>query len=126
MEKLNDRLNHIRRKMYHGNRILSPNMIFGGFSMIFCGDFHQILPFKAREKQLLYSNLSLWESSINTANILNNSHQFKDYPEYGLILKRMWDGKLSQQDCNIINERLLGHKLQLPDFDDYADIAYAC
>ena len=66
------------------------------------------------------------ESSISTAIILNNSHQFKDDPKFGQILKRMWDGKFSQQDCNIINERLIGHKLQLLDFDDDADMAYAC
>ena len=56
---------------------------------------------------------------------MNNSHQFKDDPEYGQILKRMWDGKFSQQDCSVNNERLIGHKLQLPDFDDDADVAYA-
>ena len=90
MEKLNDRLDHIRRKLCHDDQILSPNMIFGGYSIIFCGEFHQIPPVKAREMQL-YSNLSLWESSINTAIILNNSHQFKDEPECGQILKRLWD-----------------------------------
>ena len=91
MDKLNDRLNLIRRKICHGNRILSANMIFGGYSIIFCGDFCQIPPVKAREKHLLYSNLSLWESSINTATILNNSHQSMGDPEYGQILKGMWE-----------------------------------
>ena len=50
------------------------------------------------------------------------SHQFKDDPEYGQILKRMCNGKFSQQACNVISERLIGHKLQLPDFDADADV----
>ena len=76
---------------------LPTNMIFGGYSIMLCGAFCQT-PVKAQESQILYSNSSLWENSINVAIILNNSHRFKDDPEYGRILKRMWDGKFTQQD----------------------------
>lgn len=58
-------------------------MIFGGYSVIFRGDFHQIPPVKANEQDKLYSNSSLWEIAINVAIILSNSHLFKDDPEYG-------------------------------------------
>ena len=126
MEKLNQRLNHIRRKLCSGKKVLSPNLIFGGYSIIFCGDFRQIPPVKAKVSQFLYSNSSLWESSINVAIILNNSHRFKDDPEYGEILKRMWEGKFTQKDCNAINERLIGTKVQLPNTKNDDDISYAC
>ena len=126
MERLNQRLNHIRRKICSGKKVLSPNLIFGGYSIIFCGDFRQIPPVKAKESQLLYSNSSLWESSINVAIILNNRHRFKDDPEYGDILKRMWEGKFTQEDCNAINERSIGTKLQLPVIEKDDDISYAC
>jgi hypothetical protein len=41
----------------------------------------------------------LWENSINVAIVLNNSHRFQDDPEYGEILKRMWEGKFTEEDC---------------------------
>ena len=77
MEKLSSRLNMICHRLCSGEKRLSPNMIFGRYSIIFCGDFRQIPPVKAKESQLLYSNSSLWENSINVAIILNNSHRFK-------------------------------------------------
>ena len=49
-----------------------------------------------------------------------------DDPEYGDILKRMWEGKFTQKDCNSINERLIGTKVQLPNTENDDDISYAC
>ena len=69
--------------------------------------------------------LLMW-NSVNVAIVLNNSHRFKDDPEYGEILKRMWDGTFTREDCNKINERLLGVKVLLPKIDSDADISYAC
>ncbi len=126
MEKLNSRLNMIRCRLSSGKKGLSPNMIFGGYSIIFCGDFRQIPPVKARESQLLYSNSSLWENSINVAIILNNSHRFKDDPEYGRIIKRMWDGSFTKEDCSAISERLISQQVWLPEIQQDADFAYAC
>ncbi len=126
MEKLNDKLNHTRRKLSQGHEMLSPTMIFGGYSIIFVGDFCQLPPVKVKESQLLYASHGLWENSINVAIVLNNSHRFKDDPEYGEILKRMWDGTFTREDCNKINKRLLGGKVSLPKVDCDADISYAC
>ncbi len=66
------------------------------------------------------------ENSSNVAIVLNNSHRFKDDPEFGEILKRMWDGSLTKEDCNKINQRVLGSKVHLPKVDVDADISYAC
>ena len=38
----------------------------------------------------------------------------------------MRDGKFTQEDCNAINERLIGTKLQLPVIENDDDISYAC
>ena len=62
-------------------------MIMGGYSIIFCGDFCQLLPVKIKENQLLYAISGLWENSINVEIVLNNSHRFKDGPKFGEILK---------------------------------------
>ena len=91
--------------------------IFGGFSIIFSGDFRQLEPVCSNEKELLFSSLSsgVWENNINAVIILNNEHRFKDDPQYGKMLKRMWTGDLSKEDRNVINSRVIGYNgLQLP------------
>ena len=91
--------------------------IFGGFSIIFSGDFRQLEPVCSNKKELLFSTLSsgVWENNINAVIILNNEHRFKDDPRYGKMLKRMWTGDLSKEDCKVINSRVIGYNgLQLP------------
>lgn len=47
--------------------------------------------------------------------ILDNEHRFKEDPEYGQMLKRMWSGDLSKDDRKRINSRVLGtNSLELP------------
>jgi hypothetical protein len=47
--------------------------------------------------------------------ILDNEHHFKEEPEYGQILKRMWGGDLTKEDQMIINTWVLGtNGLELP------------
>ena len=57
--------------------------IFGGISIVFSGDFHQLKPI-CSEGEVLYSgsaNATAWEQALNCAIFLNNSHRFKDDPE---------------------------------------------
>jgi hypothetical protein len=65
---------------------------FGGFSIIFAGDFCQLEPFGSTEFEVLFSSLSSrhWDNCINAIIILDNDHRFKEDPEYGQMLKRMW------------------------------------
>jgi hypothetical protein len=91
--------------------------VFGGFSIIFSGDFRQLEPVCSNEKELLFSTLSsgVWENNINAVIILNNEHCFKDDQQYGKMLKRMWTGDLSKEDRKVINSRVIGYNgLQLP------------
>ncbi len=47
--------------------------------------------------------------------ILDNEHRFKEDPEYGQMLKRMWGGDLTKEDRMRINMRVLGSSgLELP------------
>jgi hypothetical protein len=47
--------------------------------------------------------------------ILNNEHCFKDDPQYGQMLKRMWSGDLSKEDRKKIDNRVIGYNgLKLP------------
>ena len=91
--------------------------IFGGFSIIFSRDFRQLVPVCSNEKELLFSTLSsgVWENNINVVIILNNEHRFKDDPQSGQMLKRMWTGDLSKEDRKVINSRVIGYNgLKLP------------
>ena len=47
--------------------------------------------------------------------ILDNEHRFKEDPEYGQMLKRMWSGDLTKDDRLRINTRVIGTSgLELP------------
>ncbi len=77
------------------------NKSFGGFTIIFIGDFQQLEPVCSKETDLMFSTLSSmleWRRKINTIIILNNEHCFKEDPEYGHMLKQMWEGDLDPED----------------------------
>ncbi len=89
---------------------------FGGFSIIFAEDFRQLEPVGSTEFDLMFSSLSNkhWDNCINAIIILGDVHYFKEDPEYGEILKRMWNSDLSPEDCKRINTRVVGYNhLQL-------------
>ena len=90
---------------------------FGGFTIIFARDFCQLEPVCAKDTALLFSSLSSqhWENCLNAVIILDNKHCFREDPEYGQMLKRMWSGDLTKEDCKRINTRVLGtNGLELP------------
>jgi hypothetical protein len=127
INKLNNRLNKFRREVAYEHHDLPTNMIFGGYSIIFSGDFRQIPPVAAPADQLLYKNPGLWENAINVAIILENSHRFKDDPEYGEIMMRIWKGEFSEEDFEKINSRVIGkNNVKFPDTHPNTDISYAC
>ncbi len=106
-KKLNRQLTQV------GNRTKS----FGGFLIIFAGDFRQLEPICSKESELLFSSKSSreWDSNINAIIILDNEHRFKEDVEYGKMLKRMWEGNLTLEDKKRINTRVIGdNELELP------------
>ncbi len=57
----------------------------------------------------------VWDNSINVVIILDNNHRFKEDPEYGKMLKQMWNGDLTNEDQKQINTRVIGYQgLKLP------------
>ena len=103
---------------------------YGGVSIVFSGDFHQLPPVKGTNKTLLYVGAmnGLFESSINVAIILENSHRFDDDRTYGELMKRLWKGELTKEDIDLLNTRVVGNKngLTLPKSTADADTCYAC
>ena len=127
MNKMNEILNNIRKFITPSSPLITPSMVFGGFSIIFSGDFHQLPPVKLDSSKYLYNGTSMWENAINVAVVLKNSHRFKDDPEYGRMLLRIWQGELSDEDRLKINNRMVGlNGVELPPINSDSDIAYSC
>jgi len=102
--------------------------IFGGISIVFSGDFHQLKPI-CNEGEVLYSgsaSATAWEQALNCAIFLNNSHRFKDDPEYGRILERMRMGETTLADREEINMRVINPKNGIVPPSDDPNISYAC
>ena len=100
--------------------------VYGGVSIVFSGDFHQLKPICA-EDDVLYSNsdaASVWENTINCAIFLGNSHRFKDDPVFGDILTRMRMGEDTREDRELINKRVVSSTLPMP--EDAPDACFAC
>jgi hypothetical protein len=107
LKKLNRQLTQI------GNR----TKLFGGFSIIFAGDFRQLEPICSKESELLFTSKStqVWDQNINAIIILDNKYCFKEDQEYGKMLKRMWEGDLTLEDKPRMNTRVIGiNGLELP------------
>lgn len=118
LQKLHQRLQEIGDK----------NKPFGGFSIVFAGDFRQLPPIRSSEKQLLYSEDSsnLWNDTINTVIILDNKHRFKDDPAWGELMYDFWSNDLKIKHRKIIQGRRVdGKKVKLPK-QLPEEAAYAC
>jgi hypothetical protein len=85
---------------------------FGGFSIIFAGDFRHLKPICLQESDLMLSIISstFWQNNINAIIILDNEDS-----EYEKMLKGMWEGSLTTEYRKRINTRVIGHNgLELP------------
>ena len=98
-------------------RVGDPSKPFGGFNIVFCGDFQQLKPIGATDENLLWHPESggFFEKFINCAIVLDGMHRFKDDTQYGELLKRLCNGTLTEEDINLLNTRVLGRNgLKLP------------
>ena len=101
---------------------------FGGYSIIFAGDFRQLEP-GGKPEQLLFSQESshAWADLLNAVVILQSDHRFKEDPQYGKLLQRMWEDDLGKKDRQWLNERTVG-SVEVPVLpDDFGglDVVYA-
>ena len=101
---------------------------FGGYSIIFAGDFSQCEPVGMTDKEKLWHPFSSrhFENNINCCIILDGLHRFKDDEEYGLILQRLCSGDLTQADVDRINERVVGTGGVALPRNLEGDTCYAC
>ena len=103
---------------------------FGGFSIVFSGDFMQETPVGSGSKEQIWHPKSSqhFENNINSAVILEGMHRFKDDPRYGNFLKQVWlTGTFPEEDEEYLNSRVIGSRtgLELPRELD-GETCYAC
>jgi hypothetical protein len=101
---------------------------YGGVSIVFSGDFHQLKPI-CIEGEVLYSNSAAaeaWENTINCAIFLENTHRFKDDPEYGEILGRLRSGTDTVEDREEINKRVMSSATGNSTPSEDPNACYAC
>mgnify|MGYP003331946039 CR=1 FL=1 len=79
--------------------------VFAKSNIIFIGDLHQMTPIKGDAIYKKYH--ALWHGSINTAIFLDNNHRFNCDLNWGDILYRMYCGKSTRDDINVINSRII-------------------
>ena len=92
-----------------------PNKIYGGFSIIFGGDFRQLT--RASKKELMYSldSKCFFETNLNGVIILQNEHRFRNDMSFGKLLSDFWAGDLTAEQRDIINTRVVGtNEVTLP------------
>ena len=111
VDKLDQKLKRLKRTY---------TKMCGGLNILFCGDFRQLDPVSGNP---LYSRLDgdvKWSSSINCYLELKGLFRFKDDLEWGKLLGRMRDDKITTHDIMTINKRVLdGVNVKLPSNPSY-------
>ena len=86
-------------------RLTKRNVLYGGISIIFSGDFHQLPPINTNGVLYAGSDKSImWENAINCPIFLEKSHRFKNDPQWGEIMGRMRMGNNTLEDRHEINK----------------------
>ena len=78
---------------------------YGGVSIVFLGDFHQLRPVCCESHGILYEGIKndLSEGRINCAIILETSHQFDKDPVFGALPKCLLKKELTEEDIVTLN-----------------------
>ena len=93
---------------------------YGGLDIVFSGDLRQLEPVGDYKKAIYKKNCSEFRDWMNCYIELRGLHRFKNDLEWGRLLERMRDGKISQDDIALINTRVVSEEQDLPDNIRYA------
>ena len=101
---------------------------FGGFNIVFGGDFQQLKPVQVNDKEILWhpSSSNHFENSLNCAIVLDGMHRFNDDKDYSNLTRRLCRNEMTEDDIKLLNTRVIGHEgLVLPKIVT-GDTCYAC
>ena len=93
---------------------------YGGLNIIFAGDLHQLEPVGQRKKPMYSEDCPEFKDWVNSFIELCGMHWFENDIEWGWLLFRFRDGKVTESDIDVINECIVDCDSPLPD-----DIRYA-
>ena len=110
MEKLNAFLILVQWKRSNGNEALSLFVIFGGYLIIFCGDFCQLPPVKVKENQCLYTNCGL-RKFYQYCNFLEQWSQIQGSSTVWGNVKANVGRKLYKRRLQQIHQNVLGSQV---------------
>jgi hypothetical protein len=99
--KLNERLCELKE---------NPMARYGGINMVFAGDFSQLEPVSG-EPLYVSTSFQQWHDWINCYIELRGNHRFAKDPEYGQIMARFREGKVTMSDIQKINTRVVATPL---------------
>jgi hypothetical protein len=103
------------------------NVLYGGVHIIFTGDFMQLSPVQGTPIHKDFDDI-WWHGSLNAAVFLNEkNHRFINGMLWGEILGRAQVGSLTDEDIDIMNQRIIKN-IPLPTNVDCAKskVAYGC
>ena len=90
---------------------------FGGVHIVFAGDMRQLEPVG---KKPLYQDRCDQFEFFNVYVELSGHHRFKKDPKWGELLHRFRDGKMTEEDIQLINKRKVCYGDELPDGIQFA------
>jgi len=110
------------KKIEHRLRVLKDafHKPFGGLNVILCGDMRQLEPPQKTSKPLYDDPELTFLRHVNCYVELNGMHRFDTDPQYGLMMRRMREGALTQNDLDVINSQVVDSDAEIID-----DIRYA-
>jgi hypothetical protein len=93
---------------------------YGNLHIVFSGDMRQLEPVGANKNPVYEDYCAEFKDWVNCYIELNGMHRFKNDPEWGSLLMRLRNGKITESDIDTINQRVVKPTTNIP-----ANIKYA-
>ena len=84
---------------------------YGGIKIIFSGDFRQLEP--VGSNPFYEEDCPYFVHWVNCYIELNGMHRFRNDKHWGCLLMRMRDGKMTKEDIDFINTKIVNNKTKL-------------
>jgi PIF1-like helicase len=117
-EEINKKLNMLRPNITNQhNRGFLP---YGGLDIVFCGDLRQLEPVGKGKKPVYEDNCPEFRDWVNMYIELDGMHRFKNDMNWGALLSRCRNGRMTIKDIKTINTRKVSSTLLIPKNIKYA------
>ena len=111
LQKLHTRLMELKQ---------NTDAYYGGVHIIFSGDMRQLEPVGLGKKPLYMDDVPHFRDWVNSYIELDGMYRFQHDPEWGALLRRFRNGKVTLDDIRKINRCVISPNMELPE-----DIKYA-